>query len=122
MRMADLPYSGVTSFMIKTLLDKKYALPYRTVDALVDHFMGFHKEDRSLPVIWHLSLLTFVQRYKQEIRAEVHPTPLFNSQLSCTWQCLNSSLVTHDAWEVPVMLVVQTSSLSALKVCLALTR
>lgn len=71
MRMADLPYSGVTSFMIKTLLDKKYALPYRTVDALVDHFTGFHTEERSLPVIWHLSLLTFVQRYKQEIRAEV---------------------------------------------------
>eukprot|EP00892_Ulva_mutabilis_P007096 jgi/Ulvmu1/4759/UM020_0044.1 len=70
MRMADLPYSGVTSFMIKTLLDKKYALPYRVVDALVDHFMGFRAEDRLLPVIWHLCLLTFVQRYKHDIRAE----------------------------------------------------
>lgn len=57
--------------MIKTLLDKKYALPYRVVDALVDHFMGFRTEGRVLPVIWHLCLLTFVQRYKHDIRATV---------------------------------------------------
>jgi hypothetical protein len=25
----NMPYSGVTSFFIKTLLDKKYSLPYR---------------------------------------------------------------------------------------------
>lgn len=73
MRMADLPYSGVTSFMIKTLLDKKYALPYRVVDALVDHFLGFRNEDRVLPVIWHLCMLTFVQRYKHDIRGPVRP-------------------------------------------------
>lgn len=76
MRMADLPYSGVTSFMIKTLLDKKYALPYRVVDALVDHFTAFRSEGRVLPVIWHLCLLTFVQRYKHDVRASVRPPPL----------------------------------------------
>ena len=69
--MAEMPYSGVTSFFIKTLLDKKYSLPYRVVDGLVDHFSSFRVEDRSMPVIWHLSLLTFVQRYKHEIRTEV---------------------------------------------------
>lgn len=52
------------------LLDKKYTLPYRVVDALVDHFCKFQKEKRELPVVWHQSLLVFVQRYKSEIRAE----------------------------------------------------
>lgn len=40
------------------------------VDALVDHFCKFHRERRALPVVWHQSLLVFVQRYKAEIRAE----------------------------------------------------
>ena len=69
--MAEMPYSGVTSFFMKTLIEKKYSLPYRVVDALVDHFTAFKVEQRALPVIWHLCLLTFVQRYKYEIRAGV---------------------------------------------------
>ena len=31
MRLADMPYAGTTSFFIRVLLDKKYALPYRVV-------------------------------------------------------------------------------------------
>lgn len=51
------------------LIDKKYALPYRVVDALVAHFLHFQAEERTLPVVWHQSLLAFVQRYKFEIAA-----------------------------------------------------
>ena len=51
------------------LLDKKYALPYRVLDALVAHFLRFAGESRQLPVVWHQSLLTFVQRYKRELAA-----------------------------------------------------
>jgi essential nuclear protein 1 len=65
-----MPYSGVNSFFIRVLLDKRYALPYRVVDALVDHFFSFVKEERQLPVVWHQALLCFVQRYKAEIRKE----------------------------------------------------
>lgn len=61
-RLASMAYSGVNSFFIRVLLDKKYALPYRVVDALVDHFLSFRKEERTLPVVWHQSLLCFVQR------------------------------------------------------------
>lgn len=61
-RLATMAYSGVNSFFIRVLLDKKYALPYRVVDALVDHFLSFRKEERTLPVVWHQSLLCFVQR------------------------------------------------------------
>jgi essential nuclear protein 1 len=70
LRIAEMPYSGVNSFFIRVLLDKRYALPYRVVDALVDHFTSFRDEERQLPVVWHQALLCFVQRYKAEIRAE----------------------------------------------------
>jgi len=62
LRLAEMPYSGTTSFFIRVLLDKKYALPYRVVDALVDHFVRFRREERTLPVVWHQALLCFVQR------------------------------------------------------------
>jgi len=70
LRIAEMPYSGVNSFFIRVILDKRYALPYRVIDALVDHFVSFTNEERQLPVVWHQSLLCFVQRYKAEIRRE----------------------------------------------------
>ena len=70
LKLAEMQYAGTTSFFIRVLLDKKYALPFRVIDALVDHFLRFKKETRQLPVVWHQSLLCFVQRYKNEIRAE----------------------------------------------------
>lgn len=68
LRIASMEYSGVNSFFLRVLLDKKYALPLKVVDALVDHFMAFVREERELPVVWHQSLLCFVQRYKADIR------------------------------------------------------
>lgn len=70
LRIAEMPYSGVNSFFIRVLLDKRYSLPYRVIDALVDHFVSFTREERQLPVVWHQALLCFVQRYKSEIRRE----------------------------------------------------
>ncbi|KAA3455461.1 bystin [Gossypium australe] len=59
-----------SSYFIKLLLEKKYALPYLVVDAVVAHFMRFLEDTRIMPVIWHQSLLAFVQRYKNELRNE----------------------------------------------------
>ncbi|KAL6760987.1 Bystin-domain-containing protein [Haematococcus lacustris] len=70
LRMAEMEYCGTTSFFMRVLLDKKYALPYRVVDALVDHFVRFADDERSMPVVWHQTLLCFVQRYKDEVRPE----------------------------------------------------
>lgn len=70
MRVATMEYSGVNSFFLRVLLDKKYALPLKVVDSLVDHFMSFVREKRELPVVWHQALLCFVQRYKADIRPE----------------------------------------------------
>jgi len=78
---------GATNVFIKTLLEKKYALPYQVIDSLVFHFLRFrsvnpaaikegdlanmHDERASaqakLPVIWHQCLLAFAQRYRNEI-------------------------------------------------------
>lgn len=69
-RLADMPYGGTTSFFIRALIDKGYALPYRVIDALVDHFTRFTTDERQMPVVWHQALLAFVTRYKHEIRAD----------------------------------------------------
>ena len=70
LKIAEMDYTGANSIFIRTLLDKKYALPYRVVDAIVFHFVRFTTEDRELPVLWHQSLLTFVQRYKEDVSVE----------------------------------------------------
>jgi essential nuclear protein 1 len=77
---------GATNVFIRCLLEKKYALPYKVVDALVFHFLRFksvdfvpgaeamaidaangHDSAKGLPVLWHQSLLAFAQRYRNDI-------------------------------------------------------
>ncbi|KAL6651634.1 hypothetical protein ACP70R_010559 [Stipagrostis hirtigluma subsp. patula] len=66
-KLAEMEYCGATSYFIKLFLDKKYALPYHALDAVLAHFMRFLDEERIMPVIWHQSLLAFVERYKNEL-------------------------------------------------------
>lgn len=70
LKIAEMEYSGACSIFLRILFDKKYALPYRVVDSVVFHFLRFRNEKRELPVLWHQSLLTFVQRYKGHISSE----------------------------------------------------
>ena len=70
LKIAEMEYSGASSIFLRTLLDKKYALPYRVIDAVVFHFLRFKADTRKLPVLWHQSLLTFVQRYKEDMSVE----------------------------------------------------
>uniref|UniRef100_A0A452U6E9 Bystin like n=1 Tax=Ursus maritimus TaxID=29073 RepID=A0A452U6E9_URSMA len=70
LKIAEMEYSGANSIFLRLLLDKKYALPYRVLDALVFHFLGFRTERRELPVLWHQCLLTLVQRYKADLATE----------------------------------------------------
>jgi len=93
--MHDVESAGACNIFIRTLLEKKYALPYRVVDALVFHFLRFRATQQpggdpdsgdinmagngtndlagkgggnpKLPVLWHQCLLAFAQRYKNEI-------------------------------------------------------
>lgn len=64
------PNAGPNSLFIRVLIDKKYGLPYKVIDALVFHFIRLSnsaktrtRESEKLPVLWHQSLLTFAQRF-----------------------------------------------------------
>ncbi|KAI8875517.1 Bystin-domain-containing protein [Backusella circina FSU 941] len=70
LRLAEMDYTGPNSLFIRILLDKKYALPFKVVDALVLHFARFKNDTREMPVLWHQSLLVFAQRYKQDLISE----------------------------------------------------
>ena len=69
MHVPNPPNTGPNSLFIRILLDKKHALPYKVVDALVFHFIRLSNtykaklgESEKLPVLWHQSLLVFCQR------------------------------------------------------------
>ncbi|XP_030830794.1 bystin [Strongylocentrotus purpuratus] len=70
LKLAEMDYSGVNSIFLRILVDKKYALPFRVIDAVVYHFLRFVHDKRQLPVLWHQALLAFAQRYKEDISSE----------------------------------------------------
>ena len=70
LKIAEMDYSGANSLFLRVLLEKRYALPYRVIDALVAHFCNFSLDKRELPVLFHQSLLTLAQRYKEDISPE----------------------------------------------------
>jgi Bystin len=65
-------HAGPTSLFIRVLLDKKHALPYKVLDALVFHFIRLANTHApgTLPVLWHQSLLVLCQRYAAHLAPE----------------------------------------------------
>jgi len=39
LKIAEMEYSGANSIFLRVFFDKKYALPYRVIDAVVFHFL-----------------------------------------------------------------------------------
>lgn len=66
MKISTGEYTGPKFMIIRTLLDKKFALPTKTISMIFDYFCSFSSSENVLPVIWHQALLVFVQRYKSE--------------------------------------------------------
>lgn len=77
-------FSPSTTVFIRVLIEKKYALPYQTIDELVFYFMRFRNAAQEnvtmdvdpatgesagpqLPVVWHKAFLAFARRYKNDI-------------------------------------------------------
>ncbi|KAK1834367.1 Bystin [Podospora conica] len=66
---------AATNMLLKSLLEKRYALPWQCVDSLVFHFIryaGMVRESQgtgpnSLPVLFHQCMLAFAERYKNDI-------------------------------------------------------
>lgn len=70
LKIAELDYNGVNSLFLRVLVEKKYALPFRVLDAMVFHFLKFRREKRVLPVLWHQCFLSFVEIYAADISHE----------------------------------------------------
>ena len=70
LKIGEMDYSGANSVFLHILINKKYALPYRVLDSIFDHFYRFTNDKRALPVLWHQCLLAFVQNYKNDISTE----------------------------------------------------
>ncbi|KAH0867979.1 hypothetical protein HID58_075001 [Brassica napus] len=68
--LAEMEFLGTRSYFMKAILEKKYALAHLAIDAVAAHFLRFRKQTKVMPVIWHQTLLAFVQRYKHELRKE----------------------------------------------------
>ena len=70
LKLTEMPYNGAMSIFMTVLMNKKYSLPFKVLDALADHFTAFDHDNRTLPVLWHQSLLVFAQRYKLNLTKE----------------------------------------------------
>lgn len=70
LKIAEMDYNGANSLFLRLLIEKKYALPYRVIDAVVFHFVRFLSDTRDMPVLWYQALLRFVQIYKEDISSE----------------------------------------------------
>jgi len=51
LKIAEMDYSGANSIFLRIFFDKKYALPFRVVDAVVFHFLRFRNEKRTARVV-----------------------------------------------------------------------
>lgn len=72
-RISEQEYSSANTLILRVIIDKKMALPYQAIDALVKHFHKFcvsHPRSDELPVLWHQTLLTFIQHYKTDLTEE----------------------------------------------------
>lgn len=80
-QLVQREFNPATTVFIRVLIEKKYALPYQTLDELVFYFMRFRKAAQEeamgeeindekmppLPIVWHKAFLAFAQRYKNDI-------------------------------------------------------
>lgn len=68
LKIAEMTYSPTRMVFLMDLISKNYALPYRVLDALVDHFIRYtHNHQVEFNVQWHQTLLKFCQLYTPHI-------------------------------------------------------
>jgi len=75
-KLTEMDYNIATGYFIKVLIGKRYALPSIALDMLLDFFVRSEEIDEEtgkvpeMPVMWHQSLLTFVQTYRYNLSDE----------------------------------------------------
>ena len=71
LKIAEMPYGPARSVFMMDLISKNYALPFRVLDGLVDHFTRYTYDDNFEPnVQWHQTLLKFCQLYTRDIASD----------------------------------------------------
>lgn len=75
LKLAQMDFTPANALFLRTMLLKKYALPYRVVDALVDYFETFLDAPDIPPVVWQQTLLAFAQHYKVPTPRPARPDP-----------------------------------------------
>lgn len=71
LKIAEMPYTNIRCVFLMDLISKNYALPYRVLDGLVDHFIRYtHNHQVELNVQWHQTLLKFCQLYTRDISSD----------------------------------------------------
>ncbi len=72
-KLTEMDYNIATGYFIKVMIGKRYALPSVALDMLLDFFTRFQEIDEEtgkvpeMPVMWHQTLLTFVQTYRYSL-------------------------------------------------------
>lgn len=62
-KIAEMGFTGATAIFIKTLLEKKYALPTRVLNVLVSFFVKYEDSEVVLPVIFFQLILRVCELY-----------------------------------------------------------
>ncbi|ODV92092.1 hypothetical protein CANCADRAFT_30354 [Tortispora caseinolytica NRRL Y-17796] len=73
LRLVELPYSPGPAIFIKAILSKKYALPKKVLDSVVDYFYSFTEppyDTSKMPVVWHQGFLVLCQSYREDFSHE----------------------------------------------------
>lgn len=70
LKLSEMPYNNTQLLFMKTLLDKKYSLPYAVIDGVITFFTAFMTTQLPVNLLWHQTLLIFVQRYANDFKPE----------------------------------------------------
>nr|CAG4640824.1 EOG090X058P [Eulimnadia texana] len=70
LKLAEMNYSGSNSIFLRILFDKKYALPFRVVDAVVHHFLRQDTYYRNMNGLIHVLFHSYLQRQKKFLSFE----------------------------------------------------
>ena len=63
LKLADLGVCSATIIFLKIMIEKRYALPIRVVNALVQFILAAEQIDQTLPVIWFQLVLSTCELY-----------------------------------------------------------
>lgn len=69
-KLCQMPYTPQILYFIKVLIEKKYSLPTKVVESLIQYFYSFMKDERELPVLFHQAIFSFTQIYKKDFKKD----------------------------------------------------